>query len=201
MHLATSPDIRHRYSVGMNRSGFTLIELLIVVAIIGLVATIAVPKLINTKERALVASMKSDLRKLVTAEESYLGDQFKYTADLGPDYHYSASNRPSTITLTGEGWPAIWSRTLSASRLQRHSISRNSDACSYSVCDVRPRRANGDTSSAGVRNPRRPSLPAARSASGSGPAVGGTWSKNPPHSSKLMNSTVRAHAGLCVTAA
>ncbi len=106
MHLATSPDIRHRYSVGMNRSGFTLIELLIVVAIIGLVATIAVPKLINTKERALVASMKSDLRNLVTAEESYLGDHAKYTTDLGPDYHYSAGNRPPTITLTGDGWTA-----------------------------------------------------------------------------------------------
>ena len=76
------------------------------VAIIGLVATIAVPKLINTKERALVASMKSDLRNLVTAEESYLGDHFKYTTDLGPDYHYSAGNRPPTITLTGDGWTA-----------------------------------------------------------------------------------------------
>ena len=105
-HLATSPGIRHRYSVGMTRTGFTLIELLIVVAIIGLVATIAVPKLINTKERALVAGMKSDLRNLVTAEENYLADHAKYTTDLGPDYHYSAGNRPPTITLTGDGWTA-----------------------------------------------------------------------------------------------
>jgi len=91
----------------MKRTGFTLIELLIVVAIIGLVATIAVPKLINTKERALVAGMKSDLRNLVTAEENYLGDHGKYTTDMGPDYHYSADNRPPTITLTGDGWTAL----------------------------------------------------------------------------------------------
>src|SRR5947208_11329105 len=97
MHLATCPDIRHRYSVGMNRSGFTLIELLIVVAIIGLVATIAVPKLINTKERALVASMKSDLRNLVPAEESNLADHPKKTTNLGPDYHSPAGNRPPRI--------------------------------------------------------------------------------------------------------
>ena len=90
----------------MARTGFTLIELLIVVAIIGLLATIAVPKLINTKERALVAGMKSDLRNLVTAEENYLAEHSKYTTDLGPDYHYSAGNRPATITLTDDGWTA-----------------------------------------------------------------------------------------------
>src|SRR2546430_14355270 len=90
----------------MKRTGFTLIELLIVVAIIGLVATIAVPKLMNTKERALVAGMKSDLRNLVTAEENYLADHAKYTTDLGPDYHYSAGNRPASIALTGDGWTA-----------------------------------------------------------------------------------------------
>jgi len=90
----------------MRRTGFTLIELLIVVAIIGLVATIAVPKLINTKERALVASMKSDLRNLVTAEENYLVDHSKYTTDLGPDYHFSTGNQAPAITLTGDGWTA-----------------------------------------------------------------------------------------------
>src|SRR5437868_15296871 len=82
---------------GMRRTGFTLIELLIVVAIIGLVATIAVPKLINTKERALVASMKSDLRNLVTAEEDYLVDHSKYSTDLGPDYHFPPGNQSAAI--------------------------------------------------------------------------------------------------------
>ncbi len=46
----------------MNRKGFTLIELLIVVVIIGILAAIAIPKFANTKEKAYLASMKSDLR-------------------------------------------------------------------------------------------------------------------------------------------
>src|SRR5438132_2661985 len=55
----------------MNRKGFTLIELLIVVVIIGILAAIAIPKFANTKAKAYIASMKSDLRNLVTAEEAY----------------------------------------------------------------------------------------------------------------------------------
>ncbi len=56
----------------MNRKGFTLIELLIVVVIIGILAAIAIPKFASTKEKAYIASMKSDLRNLATAEEAYL---------------------------------------------------------------------------------------------------------------------------------
>ncbi len=63
----------------MNRNGFTLIELLIVVVIIGLLAAIAIPKFSNTKEKAYIASMKSDLRNMVTAEEAYFSDSTAYT--------------------------------------------------------------------------------------------------------------------------
>ena len=60
-----------RIAIRRNRRGFTLIELLIVVVIIGLLAAIAIPKFANTKEKAVVASMRSDLRNLATAQESY----------------------------------------------------------------------------------------------------------------------------------
>jgi prepilin-type N-terminal cleavage/methylation domain-containing protein len=63
----------------MNRTGFTLIELLIVVVIIGVLAAIAIPKFSNTKEKAYIASMKSDLRNLVTAEEAYFADSTAYS--------------------------------------------------------------------------------------------------------------------------
>ncbi len=62
----------------LNRKGFTLIELLIVVVIIGILAAIAIPKFSNTKEKAYLAAMKSDLRNLVTAEESYFADTNLY---------------------------------------------------------------------------------------------------------------------------
>jgi prepilin-type N-terminal cleavage/methylation domain-containing protein len=61
-----------------NRKGFTLIELLIVVVIIGILAAIAIPKFAGTKSKAYVAAMKSDLKNLVTAQESYFSDNAKY---------------------------------------------------------------------------------------------------------------------------
>ena len=65
------------------RKGFTLIELLIVVVIIGILAAIAIPKFANTKEKAYLASMKSDLRNVVTVEEAYFSDFQIYTAGTG----------------------------------------------------------------------------------------------------------------------
>jgi prepilin-type N-terminal cleavage/methylation domain-containing protein len=90
----------------LNRKGFTLIELLIVVVIIGILAAIAIPKFANTKEKAYVASMKSDLRNLVTAEESYFADYTQYTKDLATAYSESAGVTVTVNNADGTGWDA-----------------------------------------------------------------------------------------------
>jgi prepilin-type N-terminal cleavage/methylation domain-containing protein len=92
----------------MKRAGFTLIELLTVVAIIGLLAVIGIPKLTNLKGRAQVAAMKSDLRNLVTLEENYFAQNLKYATatDLAGSYTVTAGNSLPTITMTGDGWTA-----------------------------------------------------------------------------------------------
>jgi len=90
----------------MRRQGFTVIELLIVMAIIGLLAGVAIPRLTSTKERAQLAAMKSDLKNLVTLEENYFSENMRYTANPGSAYTTSTGNRMPTITLTGDGWTA-----------------------------------------------------------------------------------------------
>src|SRR6187551_456828 len=82
------------------RKGFTLIELLIVVVIIGILAAIAIPKFANTKSKAYITAMKSDLRNLVTAEEAFFSDSSKYTSTLA-DLKYQNStgvNAPAIVT-------------------------------------------------------------------------------------------------------
>lgn len=59
-------------------TGFTLIELLIVVLIIGVLAAIAIPQFTSTRERALDTAARSDLRSLMTAEESYFATNHFY---------------------------------------------------------------------------------------------------------------------------
>lgn len=63
-------------------SGFTLIELMIVIVIIAILAIIALPRFVNTREKSYIASMKSDLRNLATAEENYFAAHYTYTNDV-----------------------------------------------------------------------------------------------------------------------
>jgi type IV pilus assembly protein PilA len=97
-----------------NHNGFTLIELLIVVVIIGILAAIAIPKFANTKSKAYMTAMKSDLRNMVTAEEAFFSDSSKYSTSLTAiNFKQSTGVNAPTIT-TGAGF---WSATVSHSQL------------------------------------------------------------------------------------
>jgi prepilin-type N-terminal cleavage/methylation domain-containing protein len=96
-----------------TRKGFTLIELLIVVVIIGILAAIAIPKFATTKEKAYIATMKTDLRNLVTSEEAYFSDNQAYTTDTTA-LNYSPSKNVSVVIsgVAGSSWQADATHTL-----------------------------------------------------------------------------------------
>ena len=101
------------------RKGFTLIELLIVVVIIGILAAIAIPKFANTKTKAYTAAMKSDLRNLVTAEESFFADSSKYSTYDTTKLKYKPSSGVNTPTIvTGAGF---WSATITHTQVASFS--------------------------------------------------------------------------------
>jgi prepilin-type N-terminal cleavage/methylation domain-containing protein len=105
----------------MTRKGFTLIELLIVVVIIGILAAIAIPKFANTKEKAYLASMKSDLRNMATTQEAYFSDYSIYVAGTARNtsagtaslngFVPSAGVTVTAVASTGQGWSATAGHT------------------------------------------------------------------------------------------
>ena len=99
-----------------NRTGFTLIELLIVVVIIGILAAIAIPKFANTKSKAYITAMKSDLRNLVTAEEAYFSDSSKYTATV-TDLKYQSTTGVNSPNITAPANTGSWYATVTHTQL------------------------------------------------------------------------------------
>jgi prepilin-type N-terminal cleavage/methylation domain-containing protein len=97
-----------------NVKGFTLIELLIVVVIIGILAAIAIPKFANTKEKAYLATMKTDLRNLATAEEGAAADNAGRYVDGLPDGYQASPNVTVTASASSDstGWSATSTHSL-----------------------------------------------------------------------------------------
>ena len=66
--------------IRLNKKGFTLIELLIVVAIIGIIAAIAIPNLLNAIQRGKQKRTMADMRSIATAVEAFSVDNNRYPA-------------------------------------------------------------------------------------------------------------------------
>ncbi len=77
-----------RYTQDMNKTrpasaGFTLLELMMVVTVIGILATIAIPKLAGAMQKAKEGSLKGNLGTLRSAVSIYYADtEGQYPADL-----------------------------------------------------------------------------------------------------------------------
>jgi general secretion pathway protein G len=95
-----------------KQKGFTLIELLIVVAIIGIIAAIAIPNLLNAIDRGKQKRTMADMRSIGTAIESYAVDNNFYPKGLTNAGSAAISTHVSPIYMktvpTSDGWNNAW---------------------------------------------------------------------------------------------
>ena len=98
-------------------NGFTLIELMIVVAIIALLASVALPKFANTTDAAKAANVQGNLANLRTAISMFKAKEGEYPTqgnglfdfdqqgDLSVKFqnYYSKSSMPYTPKFDGSG--------------------------------------------------------------------------------------------------
>ena len=103
-----------------DERGFSLIELMVAVAIVGVLATIAIPRLMSYRVRALQSEAKAHLGFIAKGERAYFAERDAYTDDLAllnisisgaPRYLYgfttdalpAASGRNDTAKLKATG--------------------------------------------------------------------------------------------------
>ena len=90
-----------------STQGFSLIEVMIVVAIIGILATLAYPSLEGYLQRAKQSEVKTNLAAIDTAEKLYHASNRSYTDDfaalgvgIADDAIYSYGITATTFTAT-----------------------------------------------------------------------------------------------------
>ncbi len=107
-----------------NRNkGFTLIELLIVVAIIGIIAAIAIPNLLNAIDRGKQKRTMADLRSIGTAVESYAID----------NNYYPAATDIATLGAAATSVVPIYIKTMPLQDGWRHDFYVNSTTTGYTL--------------------------------------------------------------------
>ncbi len=107
-HNYRNPTPSHK-----REHGFTLLELIVVIAIIGILATIAMPALKDVPLRARESVLKTNLRTLRDVIDQHYGDKGKYPTSLESlvEQGYLRKIPIDPITKSSDTWILVYEET------------------------------------------------------------------------------------------
>ncbi len=91
-----------------------MIEMLIVIVIIGILASIAIPKFYRAKERSIISKMRNDLRAISLAEEAYFNDHAIYFGGGIPAPEFMFTPSVGIVIALGGASETGWAATASS---------------------------------------------------------------------------------------
>lgn len=87
-----------------NEKGFTLIELVVVIAILGILAALAVPKLGSSRDKAAKAAHNANVRTLQSAAMMFIADN---GIPSDEDYKWDDSTHTEDWEKYLQSWPEV----------------------------------------------------------------------------------------------
>lgn len=99
----------HRTGPRRRAGGFTLIELIVVLAIVALLVTLALPRYFHSVERSRETVLRHDLKTMRDAIDKFFADQGRYPAALDElaQRRYLRSVPPDPITDSAATWVVV----------------------------------------------------------------------------------------------
>ncbi len=99
----------HRPAPSRSRCGFTLIELMVVMAIISVLLTLAMPKYFHSVDKSREAVLRHDLQAMRDAIDKFLADRGRYPLTLEElaERRYLRAIPKDPITESSSTWVVI----------------------------------------------------------------------------------------------
>ena len=113
--------------------GFTLIELIVIMIVVGILASFAVPQFIVTKERALDREARSILSLIQAAEKICKMETAAYYPAAGSTSDIDAINTNLRLSLPAASASSSWNYTIDSDAQQATAVRNKAGGRSHSI--------------------------------------------------------------------